>query len=159
MKRLTLALLLSVAPAALNAEAEVCTQTAAPAADADKCGSCDRTEPVATQADDERCCGLAELAWIDAAEAYDATVITITESNQTMSADGWNFVTELLAATFGAPTTQTNNELSYTFQRGEMDIVQWFETLAEVEAKFLAVQSTIENNPNCVGGALNLTLG
>lgn len=139
MKQLTLALLLSVAPATIVAN------------DENKCGnSCDRTEQVTQQ--DERCCGLAELVMIDALQAYEATSGYITASKQTMSTDGWNFVTELLTSAFGTPATQTDESLSFAFARGDMDLFQWFETLAAVETKVLEVQSIIENDPKCIGG-------
>ncbi len=104
MKRLTIALLLSIAPAAINAEHEACiADVAQVAVEADtKCGTCDKAEEI----QDDRCCGLAELALIDAALAFDATsaIVTITGYNeatgQVMSVEGWNFVTELLPEIF-----------------------------------------------------------
>ena len=143
MKRLTLSLLLSFAPAALNAN------------DVTKCNNgCERAE----QVQDERCCGLAELVMVDALQAYEATGAFVTATKQSMSADGWNFVTELLTATFGAPAAQTDSSLSFEFDRDAMNLVQWFETLAALEVKIVEVKSIIEKNPNCTGGTLAFDL-
>jgi hypothetical protein len=146
MKQLTLALLLSVAPAALANET-------------DKCNNCDKTEQVAVQADDERCCCLPELTLFDAVEAYEATSATVTATAQNMSINDWNFLTELLTDTFGiAPTTQTDITISFDFPRGEMDAFQWFETLASLETKLGEVQSILANNPNGDGGSATIDL-
>jgi hypothetical protein len=145
MKQLTLALLLSIAPAAINAN------------ETEKCGNCDRTEQVATQNDD-RCCGLPELLLIDAMEAYEATSATITATNQTMSADCWNFINELLTATFGTPTTQTVDTISFIFPRGTMDVFQWFETLATIEAKLIEANAIAESTQDCTGGTVEFSL-
>jgi hypothetical protein len=132
MKQLTLALLLSIAPAAINAN------------ETEKCGNCDRTEQVATQNDD-RCCGLPEL-------------LLITATNQTMSADCWNFINELLTATFGTPTTQTVDTISFIFPRGTMDVFQWFETLATIEAKLIEANAIAESTQDCTGGTVEFSL-
>lgn len=158
MKRLTIALLLSIAPAAINAEHEACITDAAPVAiEAEtKCGTCDKAEEI----QDDRCCGLAELALIDAALAHEATsaMVTITGYNDTtgavMSAEGWIFVTELLPEIFGAITNQTENSISFVLERSDMTTVAWFETLAIFEAKLLELKSIVEQNPNCVGGTI-----
>jgi hypothetical protein len=147
MKQLTLALLLSVAPAALNAN------------ETDKCNNCDKTEQVAVQKDDERCCCLPELTLFDAISAYEATSATVTATAQNMSINDWNFLTELLTDTFGiAPTTQTDTTISFDFSRGDMDAFQWFEALASLETKLSEVQSILANNPNGDGGSATIDL-
>jgi hypothetical protein len=147
MKQLTLALLLSTAPAAINAN------------ETDKCNNCDRTEQVIAQAEDERCCGLAELTLFDAYSAYEATSATISTTAQNMSVNDWNFLTALLTDTLGiTPATQTDTTISFVFERGNMNLFQWFETLAALEAKLVEVKSILANNPNGDGGTATIDL-
>lgn len=158
MKSLTIALLLSIAPVAIKAddvaqEAEITTITVETEK---KCGDCNRAEIL----QDDRCCNLAELALIDATIAYEATSVSVTVSNvnettgETMSVEGWNFIGELLPSIFGEVTSQTDSSFSFVFERGDMTIFGWFETLAIVEAKLLELKSAVEQNPNCVGGTI-----
>ncbi len=154
MKQLTLALLLSIAPAVINAESQPCLLDVAPAMieAENKCGSCDKSEIV----DDERCCNLAELVVLDAAQAYAANQVTITVSGETVSAEGWDFITRFVHAIYGDATVEENRTVTVSFERNDLSVAAWFNLLAEVENKFVTVQGTISEHPDCTGAVVSL---
>ena len=133
MKRLTIALLLSLAPLAINAN---------------NCGSCDRSEELQTeqsQADDERCCNLAELVLLDAIQAYDATQVAVTIVNETLSTDEWNHVVNVAKAAYGSSVTADAQEINFVIERNDLSAAEWFEMLAEAEAKVGKLTGAVVN--------------
>ena len=141
MKKLTLALLFSIAPAVIKAESKPCLLDIAPTIieDANKCGSCDRTE----QIENERCCNLTELVLLDPVQAVEATTVTVTISGENITAEGWDFINNYVPAVYGLPTTIDAHVMNWVFERGDRSLAEWFTFLASVEAIFVAVQSTV----------------
>lgn len=126
MKKLTLTLLLSLTPIGITAG---CCD--------DRAGELNNTEQ------DERCCGLAELALIDALEAYDANNAYIIVSGDLLSDDAWNTVVNEVSNIFGSPTAQAERSLTYVFNRGNQFVETWFLELAALESKFVELNQII----------------
>ncbi len=133
MKKLTLALLLSLAPLALSAN---------------NCGSCDRSEEIQTeqsQITDERCCNLVELALLDAMQAYDATQVAVTITNETLSNDEWNHVVSFAKTAYGSSVNADATEINFVIERNDLTVAEWFEMLAEAEANVGRLTGAVVN--------------
>jgi|HubBroStandDraft_2_1064218.scaffolds.fasta_scaffold516815_2 hypothetical protein len=144
MKHLNLALLISLAPLALNAESI-------------NKGCCD-DRLVASQ-NDERFEEVCELAVFDIYAAYEANTAYVTVSGSSLSADAWQFIATTLSNVFGRqPDLQSSTELSYLFPRANLSTMVWFELLAEIELQFVSIQSTIQGQASCANAFIEIGL-
>ena len=136
MKQLTLALLFSIAPVAVSAHSYYT----------------DKTEHI----EGERCCGLPALVILDAVQAQEATQATITISGETVSVEGWAFISTLAQEVFGDVFVEENRTITVTFERSDLSIAAWITLLAQVEITFVTVQATIDQNLDCAGAVVTL---
>ena len=140
MNSLKIALLLSFAPCIVTASGGNC---------------CDRAEIV----QDEKCCTtLFNLAIFEAEAAYNASVAYISISGDALSDGCWEFIQNITTTLLGEAPIQTEDTLTFVFERNDLSLVSWFELLAQVEANYLEVQSTVSANQNCTGVIIEIGL-
>ena len=141
MKNLTLALLLSCAPAALIADTQPCLLDVAPeiVEACNKCNNgCDRAENVDAQAPDK-----AVLKVLDNASAETAQQVTVSIANKAVDVDMWEKINQYGAAVYGEPASTDAQSVQWVFKRDEQPVAEWFALLSNVEAIFVAVRSTV----------------
>jgi hypothetical protein len=156
MKQLTLALLLSLAPAALNADTQPCLLDVAPEVieATTKCG-CDCGKATEEEIKDDRCCGLAELAVLDAAEAFDKTTVTITIRGEDITLEEWESINNYVSALSDTAMTIGAHAATWEFNRGERALDEWFNYLVGIEGIFLATKDGVAT---ICGDAATVTL-
>lgn len=132
MKNLTIALLLSFAPAVLKADNQPCLPDVAPeiVAEYNKCSGCDKAEAI-------------ELKVVDNAQATDATRATVTISGENIPAEKWEKIQQYGRMIYGEPVVANEQTLRWVFDRNERSTEEWFAHLSNIEAAFVAVRSSV----------------
>lgn len=143
MKKLTIALLLSFAPAALKADNQQCLmEMASQTAEAhNKCNGCDRTESTNSQ-DTEN---LQEFKEFSSAQAAEKTRAIITISTENTSTEKWEKIQQYVGMIYGEATAVDEHTVCWELKREGRSTEEWLAHLSNIKAVFVAMRSTVAN--------------